>query len=113
MLQPIKNFIHHKESGLTGLLKQARFLSQLNQDVARHLSAEIAPHCCVSSFRDGLLRIAVDSAAFALQLRYCTPTLLEQLRFDSSLPKIESIECYIDAGWKLARDAGKKRYPVK
>lgn len=109
MLQPIKNFIHHEESMLTGLLKQARFLSQLNEGLARHLSTELASHCCVSSFRDGLLRVAVDSAAFALALRYGIPALLEQLSFDSSLPKIESIECYIDAGWKLVFDAGKKR----
>jgi hypothetical protein len=99
-MQPIKNFMQDEQSLLAGILKQAAFLSDLNAKIAQHLRPELALHCCVASLREGLLRVAVDSSAFAMQLRYDTPSLLNQFQLDKQLPKITALECYVDAMWR-------------
>lgn len=100
-MQLIKKFIKDEQSLLTGILKKAAFLSDLNSKILEHLKPELAPHCCVASLREGLLRVAVDNAAFAMQLRYEIPVLLSQLALDVRLPKITGVECYVDAMWRV------------
>lgn len=99
-MQLIKNFIQDEQSLLSGILKQAAFLSDLNSKITEHLRPELVSHCCVASFRAGLLRIVVDSSAFAMQLRYDIPSLLSQFQADPRLPKIAAMECYVDAMWR-------------
>ena len=103
-MQPIKNFIQDEQGLLAGILKQAAFLGDLNTKIAQHLRPELVPHCCVASLREGLLRIVVDSSAFSMQLRYDTPSLLNQFELDKRLPKITALECYVDAMWRGGAD---------
>ncbi|HMG25467.1 MAG TPA: DUF721 domain-containing protein [Acidimicrobiia bacterium] len=42
------------------------------------VGAELAPHCRLTSLRDGVLRVTVDSAPRATQLRYLESELLER-----------------------------------
>jgi len=101
MSQPIKNFIQQEQSPLAEILKKVDELKSLNEKITKHLHPELIPHCYVASFHQGTLRMVVDSAAFATQLRYDIPTLLEQFSLDQDLPKILALDCYVDAGWRL------------
>jgi predicted nucleic acid-binding Zn ribbon protein len=42
------------------------------------VGAEVAPHCRLTSLRDGVLRVTVDSAPRATQLRYLEGELVER-----------------------------------
>lgn len=42
------------------------------------VGADIAPHCRLTSLRDGVLRVTVDSAPRATQLRYLETDLVER-----------------------------------
>ena len=42
------------------------------------VGADIAPHCRLTSLRDGVLRVTVDSAPRATQLRYLEADLVER-----------------------------------
>lgn len=99
MSQLIKNFIHGEQGPLTEILKKAHQLKFLNEKIMQHLRPELMTHCSVASLQNGLLRMAVDSASFAMQLRYDIPGLLEQFRLDEDLPQIDTIDFYVDAEW--------------
>lgn len=101
MTQPIKNFIQDEQSPLANILKKVDWLKSLNEKIVRHLRPELIPHCYIASFHQGMLRMVVDSAALATQLRYDIPGLLEQFSEDKSLPEILAMDCYVDAGWRL------------
>jgi hypothetical protein len=100
MAQPIKNFIRASQGSLADILKRANFLADLNAKILRHLKPEFAPHCCVASLNEDLLRIAVDSSTFACSLQYEIPILLQQFSMDKSLPPINAIDFYVDARWQ-------------
>lgn len=42
------------------------------------VGVDVAPHCRLTSLRDGVLRVTVDSAPRATQLRYLESELLER-----------------------------------
>jgi predicted nucleic acid-binding Zn ribbon protein len=42
------------------------------------VGADIAPHCRLTSLRDGVLRVTVDSAPRATQLRYLENELIDR-----------------------------------
>lgn len=42
------------------------------------VGADVAPHCRLTSLRDGVLRVTVDSAPRATQLRYLEGELVER-----------------------------------
>jgi predicted nucleic acid-binding Zn ribbon protein len=42
------------------------------------VGADVAPHCRLTSLRDGVLRVTVDSAPRATQLRYLEAELLDR-----------------------------------
>jgi len=64
-----------QELGWTGPLSEARLFSQWEAVVG----AEIAGRCQPVSLRDGELRIAAESTAWATQLRLLAPQLLKRI----------------------------------
>ena len=64
-----------QELGWTGPLSEARLFSQW----AAVVGAEIATRCQPVSLRDGELRIAAESTAWATQLRMLAPQLLKRI----------------------------------
>lgn len=101
MAQRITEFMQNEQGALTTILRHVTKLRHLNQQVAQHLRPMLAPHCRIASLQEGRLCIAVDNAAFATQLRYDIPSLLEQFRIDENLPDIKRIDFYIDAAWQM------------
>ena len=95
------------EKKLTTLLNSGRgTLSILHRKVAQldkltallknNLSEPLRHHCQVANFRDNCLVIMTDSAAWATQIRYLTPELLEQLQRYPELKYVRTLRCYID-----------------
>lgn len=59
---------------------KARQLADLGQRVQACLPAELAGQCRVIGLRDGCLRLATDTPAWAARLRFQAPRLVQQLR---------------------------------
>ena len=55
--------------------------------------AALAAHCQVAGWQNGGLKILVDSATWATQLRFQIPQLLENLKLH--LPALKLIECRV------------------
>lgn len=66
-------------SGHSSLTAQVRQLAALEQQVRACLAADLAEHCQVVGIRDGGLRLATDSPAWAARLRFQAPRLVQQL----------------------------------
>lgn len=84
-------------SGVTlpKLYRKAQILLRLQSYLTSHLGAPISDHCRVANWRDGCLIIQVDSAAWALHVRYTTPDLLEKLRKIPELRALRTIQHYV------------------
>lgn len=59
---------------------KARQLADLSSRVQSCLPAELAGHCRVIGLRDGCLRLATETPAWAARLRFQAPRLVQQLR---------------------------------
>lgn len=66
-------------SGHSSLTAQVRQLAVLEQQVRTCLPADLAEHFQVAGLRDGCLRLATDSPAWAARLRFQAPRLVQQL----------------------------------
>ena len=60
------------------------------------LDPRLAPHVSVANFRDNTLILACDSAAWATELRYQIPGLLQQLKQDPQFLGLKKIEHYVE-----------------
>ena len=68
-----------KDSATGALVKQALTLSDLNTLLKQHLPARFAEHITLSAIKGRTILLHSDSAAWASQLRYITPELVESL----------------------------------
>lgn len=66
-------------SGHSSLSAQVRQLAAFERQVKGCLPADLAEHCQVAGLRDGCLRLATDSPAWAARLRFQAPRLVQQL----------------------------------
>lgn len=67
-------------SGHLPISAKARQLTDLTRRIRDCLPAELAGHCRVIALRDGCLRLATESPAWAARLRFQAPRLIRQLR---------------------------------
>ncbi|MCD9499620.1 DUF721 domain-containing protein [Photobacterium carnosum] len=79
--------------GLTSIQQRAAALSQLNTAVKSHLNC--AEHCRVSNYRQGVLIIETESAAWSMRLNYERYQLTLKLR-EKLLPKLREIEVKVN-----------------
>lgn len=73
------------------LISQARSLQRLQQQLEKHLPPELAEHCQVAAFSDGVLTLYTQSPAWAAKLRYLTADLLKKLRNDTTFGPVDTI----------------------
>lgn len=72
-----------EQVGISGHLPisvKARQLADFSQQVQACLPADLAGHCRVIGLRDGCLRLATETPAWAARLRFQAPRLVQQLR---------------------------------
>lgn len=67
-------------SGHLPIAVKARQLADLSHRVQACLPADLAEHCRVIGLRDGCLRLATETPAWAARLRFQAPRLIQQLR---------------------------------
>jgi len=81
-----------KDSATGALVKQALALSELNTLLRQHLPVKFAEHITLSTIKDRTILLQSDSAAWAAQLRYITPELLESLNTAAEFQNIVNIQ---------------------
>ena len=81
-----------KDSATGSLVKQALALSDLNILLKHHLPAKFAEHITLSTIKGRTILLLSDSAAWAAQLRYITPELVESLNTVEEFQNIQDIQ---------------------
>lgn len=74
--------------GLGDVMRMATLIERAQRHLRRHLPAEIAEHVYVGGYRNGVLTLITDRAAWLTWLRYEQPRLLELLH---QLPGFEAV----------------------
>ena len=82
-----------KAPPLQFIVRKANQIAVLEKLLNEILPKKIASHCHVMNIFNETLLLQLDSAAFAVRVRYLTPTLLEQL--NQKKVKITVIRCCI------------------
>lgn len=80
---------------LSQLIEKAEELIKIEQVVQTYFDPDLTQHCHVANLRNDCLIIAIDNAAWATQLRFMIPRLLEQLKIEPLLKKLKKIEYFI------------------
>jgi len=80
---------------LQNLLQKSLQLTQLTHSLHTLLDPNLALHCKVANLRDHTLILAVESAAWATQLRYQIPTLQKKLATTVEFKQVQKIEWFI------------------
>jgi hypothetical protein len=86
--------ICQQNSALGSMLQKAKYLSQLNLLLKKHLPTSLQEHVSVANYRDHCLVLGVQKSAFLMELRYREGILLESLK-KKELPDLNSIESII------------------
>lgn len=86
------NIIQGGGSGLGLLLAKVKELAVYRDILTSLLDENLAAHCQVGNFKEGILVIISDSAAWASTLRYQTSQLLPALRKHNCFAGLKSIQ---------------------
>ncbi|MGQ0657054.1 MAG: DUF721 domain-containing protein [Chromatiales bacterium] len=79
------------DASLRALVEHARELLRLRQVLQSLLDAPLNLHCRVGNFRDGVLTLHTDSAAWATRLRCQLPVLLSLMQESGPVPSLRLI----------------------
>ncbi|PSV67536.1 DUF721 domain-containing protein [Photobacterium angustum] len=97
-----------EETGLNNIQQRAIALSQLNTAVKQHVNC--AEHCRVSNYRQGILIIETESAAWSMRLNYERHTLMMKLR-EKLLPKLQNIEIKVNPSLAAVHKQRQEKIP--
>ena len=76
----LAHLLHQPSELLHHLVAKSQHLIHLTNLLHQLLDRQLAKHCKAANLRDKTLVIEIDSAAWATQIRYRIPQLLDQLR---------------------------------
>lgn len=96
----INKLLQSKNSGVAGLITEARKLEFLNNQLLDLLPAPLPLHCQLAKIDKQTLVIIVDSPSWSARLRYSIPDLLTKLKHHSQffIP-IKNIEIKVNPKW--------------
>ena len=77
------------------IMRKIEYIQQLNKALHEVLTADLGEHCRVADIKENCLILQVDNGAWATQLRYASPQLLQALKKHSDFVKVESIRWQI------------------
>jgi hypothetical protein len=77
---------------LRPLVNQVAKLKMIDARLQAGLPPAISPHCRAADLKEGTLIIHADSPAWAMRLRYETPTILSFLRQDRALRALRALQ---------------------
>ncbi len=81
---------------LTGLFKKIQQLESLKKLWQIYVPTNLRAYTKVANYRDDCLVISVASAAWATELRFILPDMLQILRKEGKLYQLRSISFYVD-----------------
>lgn len=84
------------EGGLQYIFGKLKVLKALEKKISPCLPEELRDFCRVANYENGVLKLAVPNSVWGTRLRYSIPELLNNLCNNNDLPKIKSIEYYIE-----------------
>lgn len=94
-IKSIKSLLTELNPTLGQLIKTAQQISELDNAICDYLPTQLKPHVRVGEFTQGNLLLFTTNSAFATQIRYQIPELLERLRKDQRWQGIRSINVKI------------------
>jgi len=77
---------------LLAILRKAKLLNEINEQLAKYLPPEIMAYCQAANIIDNKLIILTANGSLATQIRLRTPTLLEQFKADPLLKNFKEIQ---------------------
>lgn len=83
------------QSILGFIQKKVSELKKINTIWQAEIETDLAEQCCVANFRDDILIIEINNAAWATRLRYLIPDLIKKLQKYPDLQSLKRINCYI------------------
>jgi hypothetical protein len=91
---------------LYNLLQHLQLIKKLDMLLQAQLPAPLNQHCRIATWRDQVLVIHVDSALWAIRLRYQVPDLLR--RWQHEIPPVVKVEVkvhphFATIGWSAAK----------
>ena len=78
-LQPVTNILNKSED-LRRLITIAKQIKNLDLEVKQHLESDHKKNCRVVDYQQGTMVLVTHSNAWATELRFSAPDILEQLR---------------------------------
>jgi len=90
--QPMGAQLPECRGPLASLLERARRLNDLDRALRRHLGDPLARHCRLANVEERRVVLETDSPAWVARLRYRSPEILEFLRRQRGLEKLERAE---------------------
>jgi hypothetical protein len=95
----------NKGGGLQYIFGKLEVLKNLEKKISPCLPEDIRRFCRLANYENSVLKFAVPNSVWGTRLRYSLPELLKILTSKSDLPKIKSIEYYIEPGFdEIFRD---------
>lgn len=82
-------------SGLQRIRRQAERLLVVDRLIAQYLPKEIVPHCHTGQITACELVLIVDSAAWLMQLRFLTASIVQKLRQHPQLANLKTLKFQI------------------
>lgn len=90
------NQLVNNNSSLNNIFKKLSELESLQQLWQTYVPANLRAYTKVANYRDDCLVIAAASAAWATELRFILPQMLQTLRTAGKLYQLRSITFYVD-----------------
>lgn len=81
-----------KGSTLATILAKAKIIEAFNMALTRHLSSKLLTHCQIMNYENSIVIMGIDNAAWATQLRYNEPTLIQYFLSQPDLPNVLGIK---------------------
>ncbi|MDX1519819.1 MAG: DUF721 domain-containing protein [Gammaproteobacteria bacterium] len=61
------------------IFSHLELLQVLQNQLSRHLDPELAKHCHIANYRNGILTLSTESANWATRIRYSVPEILSSM----------------------------------
>ena len=80
------------QSAYQRIIRKTKELRHLNHLLSEALPPELQPHCQVMNIQNNQLTVQVDNSAWATQLQYRIPEILQTLRTYTALQTLHQIK---------------------
>lgn len=95
-IKPAHSYLtENNEWNLKKLLKHAKELALLNQQLIAYLDKALVPYCKVANLSGNKLVLMVANGAIATNIRFQTPNLLRKFKENPLFSHIEMIQCKV------------------